>query len=134
MKNLPALCLILAANLSFGQLRNAIAHSISSFTAVEKKCQSFGGEVTVFPFTGESLQYPKRYIEGSIAVRFPSKFIVNKTCKIRDVIIATKKRFDFGLEDAGIITTQKMPDRIPGKESGKNGEVYNNLLIGFRLS
>jgi TonB family protein len=101
------------------------------FTHVEEMPQFPGGDKEIINFLSQNIKYPedaqKQKIEGMVIVRF----VVNKTGEVSDVFIV--RSLTPSCDEEAIRAVSAMPKWVPGKQSGKEVDVYYTLPIRFSL-
>ena len=90
----------------------------------------FDGDIN--NYLAQKLNYPetarKTGKEGRVGVRF----VVDKTGKVRDVVVF-KKSGTASLDEEALRVVRNMPDWKPGMNNGKPVNVYFTLPIAFKL-
>ncbi|MCB9186180.1 MAG: energy transducer TonB [Flavobacteriales bacterium] len=90
-----------------------------------------GGEKAMFAFLGEELKYPEIPRQNGVTGTVYVQFVVGKDGKLRDAEV--KRSVDPWL-DAEALRVAKMLDCFtPGRQGGKNVDVYFILPIRFTL-
>ncbi len=114
------------------QIKNDKAATKQSYTQVEEMPKFPGGEQALMSYLRENIKYPleeaSKKIEGNVIVRF----IVDKEGKVKDATVLRK--VNDGLDAEALRVVNGMPDWIPGKQDGKNVNVYFTLPIMFKLA
>jgi len=114
------------------ELKIANAEREKIHTFVEVLPQYPGGEKELEKYLNTNVVYPRAArevgIEGTVSVRF----VVNRSGVVSDVTI--KKSPSKILSDEAIRVIKAMPKWIPGKQNGKEVNVYFELPINFQLN
>lgn len=101
------------------------------FVFVEQMPEFPGGNVGLFKYLVENLKYPttaaENEIEGTVSIRL----IVNRDGTFTDVKVV--KSVDPALDKEAVRVVKNMPRWIPGKQNGRNVDVYFMLPITFKL-
>lgn len=102
------------------------------FTQVDHPPQFPGGDKGIMNYLSQNIKYPieaqKKKIEGMVVLRF----VVNKTGEVTDVTILRSLSPETDEEATRVVSA--MPKWIPGKQGGKEVDVYYTLPIQFKLS
>ncbi|MCB0697644.1 MAG: TonB family protein, partial [Chitinophagaceae bacterium] len=87
----------------------------------------------VYEFLAKAVKYPQEAKDKGIEGRVAIKFVVDKTGKIRDAEVASKKA-DPILAQAAMDAVVQFPDWTPGEDStGNKVPVYYTVPITFKL-
>lgn len=97
------------------------------FVTVEQMPQFPGGEMEMHKFINENLKYPKISQEEALQGRVTIRFIVTKTGEISDITVVRSIASSFDQEVVRVV--KAMPKWIPGKQDGKEVDVYFTLPI-----
>lgn len=101
------------------------------FVMVEQMPQFPGGEKAMMQYIGSNLKYPKdaaaEKVEGRVIVRF----VVSKIGEISNVTII--RSLDPRCDEEVIRIVREMPKWTPGKQGGKEVDVYYTLPILYKL-
>ena len=89
-----------------------------------------GGEMKLFQFIAENLDYPREALKDKIQGRVLLRFVVTETGIIDSIMVYKGIRQD--LDNAAIKLIKKMPDWIPGIKNGKTTRMWCSLPITFR--
>jgi len=100
------------------------------YTMVEIMPQFDGGTDAVLKYIRENLKYPQT--DSDVQGRVVLRFTVTKEGDIEDVIVLRSLAYEFDREAVRVI--KSMPKWIPGKQNGKNVDVYYNVPVAFRLT
>ncbi|MDR2954669.1 MAG: M56 family metallopeptidase [Prevotella sp.] len=98
---------------------------------VEEMPQFPGGQDELNKFIGENMKYPIKAQESGVQGRVITRFIVSATGDIKDVTIIRSIDKECDAEAKRVI--ESMPKWIPGKQNGKNVDVYFILPLVFKL-
>ncbi|MDR1024034.1 MAG: TonB family protein [Prevotellaceae bacterium] len=101
------------------------------FTAVEEMPQFPGGETALMKWLQNSIKYPKTAFEQGIQGRAVVSFIIRADGSIDD--IRTVQPLSTDCDSEAIRVVKAMPKWIPGKQDGKQVDVYYTLPIVFKL-
>ncbi|MCL2649528.1 MAG: M56 family metallopeptidase [Candidatus Azobacteroides sp.] len=101
------------------------------FTHVEQMPQFPGGEAEMMNYLAQNIKYPAdaqtQGIQGMVVVRF----VVSKSGEISDVIVL--RPVGSSLDNEAVRVVSAMPNWIPGKQGGKEVDVYYTIPIRFSL-
>jgi len=99
------------------------------FQYVDEMPKFPGGEARMMSYLNRNIRYPveaqEKGIQGVVVVRF----VVDKTGEIKDV--AVMRSLDPSCDEEAIRVVKAMPKWIPGKQNGKEIDVYYVLPIRF---
>jgi len=101
------------------------------FMVVEQMPSFPGGTEDLLGFISKNLKYPETAKENGIQGRVILQFVINKEGKVGDIKVV--KGVDPSLDAEALRVVGLLPDFIPGKQSGKNVDVYYTLPISFAL-
>ncbi|MFV0418684.1 MAG: TonB family protein [Dysgonomonas sp.] len=101
------------------------------FSTVEQMPSFPEGESALNKFISENLKYPIKAQEAGIQGRVTVRFIVTKTGELADVKVI--RSIDPDLDKEAIRVINAMPKWNPGKQNGKDVDVYFILPIIFKL-
>jgi protein TonB len=101
------------------------------FTVVETMPEYPGGEKAMNKFLDENLTYPKDAIKQGIQGKVWVGFIVDKEGKIAEIEVL--RGIGGGCDEEAVRVIAKMPNWIPGKQSGKPVVVKFRFPINFTL-
>jgi TonB family protein len=90
-----------------------------------------GGDKALYKWFETNLKYPDASIKDSIQGRVVVRFVVRKDGSISDVEIL--RSLDPSCDKEAVRVIKNMPKWIPGKQNGKNVDVYFTLPILFKL-
>lgn len=101
------------------------------YTVVEQMPSFPGGESEMHRFLSQNLKIPSIPLESGIQGRNVVRFIVSEKGEINNI---EKIRGDSMVCDSIISVIKRMPRWIPGKQNGKNVNVYYTipLMINWR--
>lgn len=102
------------------------------YTIVEQMPTYVGGTDAMYKYIGENLKYPVKAQEAGIQGRITIRFVIKKTGEVADITII--RGVDPSLDSEAIRIVKEMPKWNPGKQGGKEVDVYFTLPIVFRLS
>ncbi len=99
---------------------------------VEKEPEFPGGKKAMFEFIDKNLIYPQTAIDSGIEGVVKVRFTVTKSGILTDfMVVITKEKLGYGLEEAAIDVVKKMPSWKPGSINGVVTPVYYNIPIRF---
>ncbi len=101
------------------------------FDAVEQMPTFPGGDAALYKFLSDNIVYPAAAAEEGVSGRVTVRFVVTKSGNVDQVTIARGKHP--ALDKEAIRVVKKLPKFIPGKQNGKNVNVWYTLPINFRL-
>ena len=90
-----------------------------------------GGEKAMFDFLGDELNYPDIPRQNGVTGTVFVEFVVGKDGKLRDAKV--KRPVDPWLDAEALRVAKKLDCFTPGKQGGKNVDVYFVLPIRFTL-
>lgn len=90
-----------------------------------------GGEKAMFDFLGDELNYPDIPRQNGVTGTVFIEFVVGKDGKLRDAKV--KRPVDPWLDAEALRVAKKLDCFTPGKQGGKNVDVYFVLPIRFTL-
>ena len=99
---------------------------------VEQNPEFPGGNAALMKYLGENIVYPVVAQENNIKGRVTLKFVVDKDGAVSKIQIL--KGIDPLLDKEAIRVVQSMPKWIPGKQNGKNVNVWFTLPVTFQLN
>jgi len=103
-----------------------------SFTAVEQMPVYPGGEEELMKFIIGNLRYPSEAKKAGIEGRVIIRFVVSKNGDITNVEVL--RGLDPSCDQEAVRVAKLMPKWTPGKQNGKNVNVYFTIPIVFRLA
>jgi protein TonB len=98
---------------------------------VEQQATFPGGTEALMKYLNDNIKYPVVAQENGIKGRVTLKFVVNKQGKISNVTVL--KGVDPSLDKEAMRVVNSMPTWIPGKQNGKEVNVYFTLPVTFTL-
>lgn len=101
------------------------------FSHVEEPPQFPGGQTALMKWLQENVQYPADAANAGIQGRVTVRFIVYSTGKVGSVEVI--KPLNPILDKEAVRVVYSMPEWIPGKQNGKEVDVYFTLPVQFRL-
>lgn len=101
------------------------------FVMVEQMPQFPGGEKAMMEYIGTNLKYPKDAATENVEGRVVVRFIVSKIGEISDVTIV--RSLDSRCDEEAMRVVREMPKWTPGKQGGKDVDVYYTLPILYKL-
>ena len=90
-----------------------------------------GGTEALLKWLGANIQYPKEAQEKGIQGRVILRFIVTSDGSVKDVEVV--KGLDPVCDQEAVRVVKLMPKWIPGKQNGKEVDVYYSLPVTFKL-
>ena len=90
-----------------------------------------GGDKALAEYLSKNLKYPKVAAKEGKQGRVICRFIVRSTGEIDDIEVLRSVRID--LDSEAIRVIRNMPKWIPGKQDGKEVDVYYSIPIRFQL-
>ena len=108
---------------------NPNAEKEKLFVAAEEMPQYSGGDKAMMDFIRKNLKYPEAAIKNNVTGTVYVRFIVNKDGSIKDVKIQRGLSPETNSEAVRVVSM--MPKWIPGKQKGKQVNVYFTLPITF---
>lgn len=97
------------------------------FRTVEQMPQYPGGEAEMRAFILKNIKFPDIAEESGLQGRIVVRFVVDKTGNIRDAKVLRGMHPEYDSAFLNVINT--MPRWIPGKQNGKEVDVYYTLPI-----
>ncbi len=101
------------------------------FLVVENMPEYPGGEVAMYKFIGENIEYPRMAKESGISGRVFVTFVVERNGSVTDVQIL--RGIGGGCDEEAIRVIKMMPQWTPGKQRGKPVRVQYRMPIKFTL-
>lgn len=101
------------------------------FVMVEQMPQFPGGESAMMQYIGTNLKYPESAAKESIEGRVVLRFVVTKTGDIKDVSVI--RSLDSRCDEEAMRVVRAMPKWTPGKQGGKDVDVYYTLPVLYKL-
>ncbi|QIK61061.1 M56 family metallopeptidase [Dysgonomonas sp. HDW5A] len=101
------------------------------FVMVEQMPQFAGGESAMMQYIGTNLKYPESAAKENIEGRVVLRFVVTKTGDIKDVSVI--RGLDSRCDEEAMRVVRAMPKWTPGKQGGKDVDVYYTLPILYKL-
>src|ERR1035437_1542509 len=120
---------ILLYQISPSEIYDAIKGDVVLTKKIEQQPQYPGGYNAMLKFLRDHIQYPTKAQEASIQGTVYIRFVVRSTGKVTDVNVLTG--IGGGCDEEGLRVVKKMPDWIPGWDSGKAISVYLTIPIKF---
>lgn len=102
------------------------------FHVVEQMPAFPGGDKALLDYIKANIQYPESAIESALEGRVVVRFIVRKDGTLSNLKIVKSLQEDCDKEALRIV--KKMPQWIPGKQRGKEVDVYYAIPVLFRLN
>lgn len=124
----------LNATTSLSSLQNQALtnHKDSVYAIVEQMPQFPGGDVALFNYIGQVIQYPveaqQKHQQGRVIVQIVIDKIGKTTC------VKVVKGVSQSLDSEALRVVNSLPPWIPGKNNGENVSVYRIIPINFRMS
>ncbi len=104
---------------------------LTPFVMVEQMPQFPGGESAMMQYIGTNLKYPESAAKENIEGRVVLRFVVTKTGDITDVSVL--RGLDSRCDEEAMRVVRAMPKWTPGKQGGKDVDVYYTLPILYKL-
>lgn len=101
------------------------------FVMVEQMPQFPGGESAMMQYIGANLKYPESAAKENIEGRVVLRFVVTKTGDIKDVSVI--RSLDSRCDEEAMRVVRAMPKWTPGKQGGKDVDVYYTLPVLYKL-
>ena len=101
------------------------------FMVVEEQASFPGGEAKLAEYLGKNIKYPAIARENGITGRVYINFIVGKDGKVRDTKLL--RGIGGGCDEEALRVVRAMPDWKPGRQNGRNVDVYVNVPVVFTL-
>ncbi len=101
------------------------------FVMVEQMPQFPGGESAMMQYIGTNLKYPESAAKENIEGRVVLRFVVTKTGDIKDVSVI--RSLDSRCDEEAMRVVRAMPKWTPGKQGGKDVDVYYTLPVLYKL-
>ena len=101
------------------------------FVMVEQMPQFAGGESAMMQYIGTNLKYPESAAKENIEGRVVLRFVVTKTGDIKDVSVI--RSLDSRCDEEAMRVVRAMPKWTPGKQGGKDVDVYYTLPVLYKL-
>ncbi len=101
------------------------------FMVVEEQASFPGGEAKLAEYLGKNIKYPAIARENGISGRVYINFIVGKDGKVRDTKLL--RGIGGGCDEEALRVVRSMPDWKPGRQNGRNVDVYVNVPVVFTL-
>jgi protein TonB len=102
------------------------------FDVVEQQPEFPGGTTALMKFLNDNLNYPVVAQENGIKGRVTLKFVVSRDGSVGNIQVL--KGVDPSLDKEAVRVVQSMPKWIPGKQNGKNVNVWFTLPVNFTLN
>lgn len=102
------------------------------YVVVEHMPEFVGGQLAMFQFIDEHMQYPVAAQQKGIQGRVICQCVINKDGSISDVKVV-RSVGDASLDNEAIRIISCMPNWLPGKSSGETRRVAYTIPIDFRL-
>lgn len=104
-----------------------------TFKNIQVMPEFITGEAGMMKFIAENLEYPDEAKDNGIDGRVHIQFTIRADGTVFDVYYFNKEILGYGCERAAIEVIESMPDWKPGRQDGKQVQVYFNIPIRFRL-
>ena len=101
------------------------------FQSVEQMPQFSGGEVALMKFLQSHINYPPMAAENNVQGRVVVQFVVDKTGRVGEVIIA--RSVDKDLDKEAVRVCKSLPKFTPGRQNGQPVSVWYTLPVTFKL-
>jgi len=101
------------------------------FQVIEQMPQFPGGEVELMDIISRRLKYPVSALRNDIQGKVILRFVVTRTGRIVNPEVVRSLDPDCDREALRVVTS--LPRFIPGKQNGRNVNVYYTLPIAFKL-
>lgn len=101
------------------------------FVMVEQMPQFPGGESAMMQYIGANLKYPESAAKENIEGRVVLRFVVTKIGDIKDVSVI--RSLDSRCDEEAMRVVRAMPKWTPGKQGGKDVDVYYTLPVLYKL-
>ena len=101
------------------------------FQSVEQMPQFPGGEVALMKFLQSHINYPPMAAENNVQGRVVVQFVVDKTGRVGEVIIA--RSVDKDLDKEAVRVCKSLPKFTPGRQNGQPVSVWYTLPVTFKL-
>ncbi len=101
------------------------------FQSVEQMPQFPGGEVALMKFLQSHINYPPMAAENGVQGRVVVQFVVDKTGRVGEVIIA--RSVDKDLDKEAVRVCKSLPKFTPGRQNGQPVSVWYTLPVTFKL-
>ncbi len=102
------------------------------YTVVDQMPEFPGGDIALKRFIAQNVEYPKEARENDIQGTVYLRFVVKKDGSIGKVEI--ERGVHKLLDDAAIKVVKSLPDFNPGKQGGRNKNVWFSIPVKFRLN
>lgn len=140
---LPVVAMMLlgnAQNTFSNQIESAVEKSLISessqqkenvYTMVEQMPKYLGGDNAMMEYIGSNLKYPESAAKENVEGRVVLRFVVAKSGEIKDITVL--RSLDSRCDAEAMRVVSEMPKWTPGKQNGKEVDVYYTLPILYKL-
>jgi|WetSurMetagenome_2_1015567.scaffolds.fasta_scaffold00318_9 TonB family protein len=113
-------------------LKSEVANSNDDIFTVAEQMPLFpGGDDALIKFISENIKYPKTAMENKIQGKVIVRFCVRKDGKVD--LFSVLRSADPSLSEEALRVVKLLPQFEPGKQGGKNVDVWYTLPINFAL-
>jgi len=134
MKLLLIISFLIPSIFCTAQSDTSIGDKTSYPILIEQEPEFTGGIKAMLKFIDRNLEYPQialdSLIEGVVKIRF---IVTAKGELINFMVVVSKEKIGFGLEEAAINVVKKMPNWKPGKQNGLEVPMTCTIPIKFSL-
>lgn len=116
---------------NIGEIQQVPQKKNGVYVTVEKMPAYPGGESAMHAFIADNLKYPAEAQKAGIQGRIIVRYIVKNTGEVSDVSVV--RGVAPALDNEAVRVVKAMPKWTPGKEGGKDVDVYFTLPIIFKL-
>jgi TonB family protein len=97
----------------------------------EKQPEFKGGFDAMLKYIGDNMKYPAAAVEQGIQGPVYVKFVVDKSGKLANINV--ERGIGRGCDEEAVRIVQSMPDWNPGISKGEPANVYQNVIVKFKL-
>lgn len=101
------------------------------YTAVEVMPEYPGGPRALLEYINTNLKYPEQAAKDKVEGRIVLRFVVSKKGEVKDVTVL--RSLETQCDEEAMRVVREMPTWTPGKQNGKDVEVYYTLPILYKL-
>lgn len=101
------------------------------YTSVEVMPEYPGGPNALLEYIKANLKYPERAAKDKVEGRVVLRFVVSKKGEVKDVTVL--RSLETQCDEEAMRVVREMPTWTPGKQNGKDVEVYYTLPILYKL-
>lgn len=101
------------------------------YTSVEVMPEYPGGPKALLEYINANIKYPERAAKDKVEGMVVLRFVVSKKGEVKDVTVL--RSLEAQCDDEAMRVVREMPTWTPGKQNGKDVDVYYTLPILYKL-